>query len=341
MELPLLLALVVLGFLVGAFGVVLEQFAVMAIGFVPGAAAGASVGASVVAGSGGGIGPTLVVAGAAVFGGLMTAQLLWGLYVFAIALPGMIAGAVAAGTLLGVPPTPTTFVSVLGFPLLAGAALLSGGLLLVIVVGLPVAVVYGLLGIVGRNPTVPLSGSVGTTWRRLIGSDDEGSGEAVEPTTVDGYRGVGLVVLAAVVAVPLVGWLGTVSGRSLPTALITLLGALLDYAVTFSTAFAVYATVQWPALVVVTATLVGGVIAWAIHRLFVAVTTAAAGSAMIVTPVLGANLFVPSIRALLRHPDRALGRTVDSFATLGTWFLVLFAVFALVQVGLMVAGTGD
>ncbi|MFB6071371.1 MAG: DUF4203 domain-containing protein [Halobacterium sp.] len=93
--------------------------------------------------------------------------------------------------------------------------------------------------------------------------------------------------------------------------------------------------------VVVGAGLVGAVLAWAVHRVFVAVLTAGLGSVMVSVAAFGENVYVPMGRAVLRRPEAEIRLVVESLRDLGTPVLVLAAVFALVQLGWLAQSDTD
>jgi hypothetical protein len=78
--------------------------------------------------------------------------------------------------------------------------------------------------------------------------------------------------------------------------------------------------------------LVGAVLAWAIHRVFVAVFTAAVGAGMVSVVVFGENVYLPAAQAVLQRPEPELRAVVESATNLGTPTVGLAVVFALVQV---------
>ena len=89
--------------------------------------------------------------------------------------------------------------------------------------------------------------------------------------------------------------------------------------------------------VVVVAGLAGAVLAWAVHRVFVAVLTAGVGSAMVNVAVLGQDVYLPAVRALLQRPEAEIRLVVESARDLGTPFVGLAVVFALVQLASLAA----
>jgi hypothetical protein len=78
--------------------------------------------------------------------------------------------------------------------------------------------------------------------------------------------------------------------------------------------------------------LAGAVLAWAIHRLFVAVFTAAVGAGMVSVVVFGEDVYLPAAEALLERPEPELRAVVESATNLGTPTVGLAVVFALVQI---------
>jgi hypothetical protein len=77
--------------------------------------------------------------------------------------------------------------------------------------------------------------------------------------------------------------------------------------------------------------LVGAVLAWKLHYVFVAVFTAVVGAVMVSVGALGGNVYVPMGRAVLRAPEAELQLFVESARSLGTPAVALAVVFTLVQ----------
>lgn len=77
--------------------------------------------------------------------------------------------------------------------------------------------------------------------------------------------------------------------------------------------------------------LVGAVIAWKVHHVFVALFTGAIGAAMVSVAVLGENVYVPMGRVVLRNPETELRMVVESARDLGLPAVALAVVFAVVQ----------
>lgn len=94
-------------------------------------------------------------------------------------------------------------------------------------------------------------------------------------------------------------------------------------------------------LVLFVAGVVGAMVAWAVHRLFVVAFTAGAGSGAINVALLGQTVYVPDVRQVPRHPVSELEAVLTSFEGLGVTFVGLAVVFALVQALSLVAGAGS
>ncbi|MFB6270881.1 MAG: DUF4203 domain-containing protein [Halobacterium sp.] len=77
--------------------------------------------------------------------------------------------------------------------------------------------------------------------------------------------------------------------------------------------------------------LVGAVLAWKIHYVFVAAFTGAIGSVLVTIAVLGENVYVPMGRVVLRNPEAELRMVVESARDLGMPAVGLAVVFAVVQ----------
>lgn len=83
---------------------------------------------------------------------------------------------------------------------------------------------------------------------------------------------------------------------------------------------------------VLAAGLVGGILAWAVHRVFVAVFTALVGAGMVSVVAFGEDVYIPVAKAVLERPEPELRAVVESATNLGRPALGLAVVFALVQV---------
>jgi hypothetical protein len=77
--------------------------------------------------------------------------------------------------------------------------------------------------------------------------------------------------------------------------------------------------------------LVGAVLAWKIHHVFVALFTGAIGAGMVSVPVFGEDVYVPMGRVVLRNPETELRLVAESARDLGLPAVALAVVFAVVQ----------
>ncbi|MFC3477559.1 TMEM198/TM7SF3 family protein [Halobacterium litoreum] len=153
--------------------------------------------------------------------------------------------------------------------------------------------------------------------------------------------GGALVVTAAV------GLVGGIVGAQLAWSAWVLVHAIPGFVAGVAvTAPAVGVSTSDPSLgpeiaVVLLAGVAGAVLAWAVHRVFVAVLTAGVGSAMVNVAVLGQDVYLPTGRALLQYPETELRLVVESARDLGTPFVGLAVVFALVQLASLAATEND